>query len=101
MRAETSVTRDVLGEDQRVEARGKRRRQRGRHVGEEMIAALVDPQVGDHSALRRQIGRVDAGPGVERRDVVGDERLEKRRRVAAVEAQPAAVAARRQPAPSR
>ena len=55
--------------------------------------APVDPQVGDHAALRCQIRRVHALSDPEGGDVVADQRLEEGHRVRAVEPETPAVLA--------
>ena len=55
------------------------------------VAELVDPQVGDHPALRGQIRRVAALPGLQRDDVVGQQPLQIGRAVAAGHDDPAAI----------
>ena len=64
--AETSETatssEKMRASKRREQASGQARR----HFGEEMIATLMDPQVGDHATLRGQIRRIHALAGVER-----------------------------------
>ena len=53
---------------------------------------MVDAEVRQHAALRRQIRRVEAAVRDERRDVVRDQRLQEGGAIRAVDAQAALVA---------
>ena len=61
------------------------------------VAELVDVQVRDHAALRRQIGRVAALPGFQRDDVVGQQALQIRGAIGAGHDDPPAIGAIDQP----
>ena len=67
---------DVLREDELIELGEHRRRDVAGHRQQDHIAELVDEQIRDHPALRREIGGVASPAGLERDDVVREQALQ-------------------------
>ncbi len=66
-----------------VESLGKRRRHMAIDAQQQPAARLDDAHIGNHPALRSEVCRIHASPFRQARDVVGEQRVQKRRAIGA------------------